>query len=217
MEEGLWYTIFANKWFITAFLGVDFALSLIFILKIKSLYVVSGSIPVIIAAIIFYHQPIIPFVTAVIVTSIILFRSGEESQQWLSETWSFAKQILPLLALSVLIAGFFLGGPENKQGITPNEWITALVGGNSLFSNLFAAVVGAFIYFATITEVPIVQGLLNSGMGKGPALALLLAGLSLSLPNMLVIRGVIGTQKTVVYVTLVVILATISGMIFGSL
>ena len=109
-----------------------------------------------------------------------------------------------------------LGGPETKQGIIPNEWIASLVGGNGLFANFFASVVAAFMYFATLTEVPIVQGLINSGMGKGPALALLLAGPALSLPNMLVIRSVIGTQKTVVYVSLVIVMATISGMIFGA-
>jgi hypothetical protein len=90
------------------------------------------------------------------------------------------------------------------------------VGGNSLWANLFASIAGAFMYFATLTEVPILQGLLGSGMGQGPALALLLAGPALSLPNMLVIRSVLGTKKTVAYIILVVIMATISGMIFGS-
>jgi hypothetical protein len=102
-------------------------------------------------------------------------------------------------------------------GVIPAEWIAKLVGGNSVFSNFFASIVGAFMYFATLTEVPILQGLIAAGMGKGPALALLLAGPSLSLPNMLVIRGVMGTQKTVVYVILVVIMATISGLIFGAI
>jgi len=214
--EGFWYAVFANKWFITAFFGIAFALSLIFILRIKALSVFIASIPVVAAALAFWNQPTIPFITAVITTSIVLAKSGEESEQWLSETWTFAKQILPLLAGGVLIAGFFLGGPETKQGIIPNEWIVTLVGGNSLFSNFFASVVGAFMYFATLTEVPIVQGLLNSGMGKGPALALLLAGPALSLPNMLVIRSVIGTQKTVVYVSLVVVMSTFTGIIFGT-
>jgi uncharacterized membrane protein YraQ (UPF0718 family) len=102
-------------------------------------------------------------------------------------------------------------------GVIPNKWVVNLVGGNSFFSNFFASIVGAFMYFATLTEVPILQGLMGAGMGKGPALALLLAGPSLSLPNMLVIRGVIGTKKTAVYVILVVIMATISGLIFGSI
>ena len=127
---------------------------------------------------------------------------------------------MPLLALGVIVAGFLLGSTHDDvrmAGIIPNEWISALVGGNSVFSNFFASIVGAFMYFATLTEVPILQGLIASGMGKGPALALLLAGPSLSLPNMLVIRGIIGTQKTFVYVVLVVIMATISGLIYGSI
>ena len=135
----------------------------------------------------------------------------------MSSTWGFTKQILPLLGAGVLVAGFLLGSPTGGQGIIPNEWIATLVGGNSIFSNLFASVVGAFMYFATLTEVPILQGLLASGMGKGPALALLLAGPALSLPNMLVIRSVIGTQKTVVFVSLVIVMATITGLLYGFL
>ncbi len=121
------------------------------------------------------------------------------------------------LAAGVLVAGFLLGSQNNNNGIIPNEWIANLVGGNSLFSNFFASVTGAFMYFATLTEIPILQGLINSGMGKGPALALLLAGPALSLPNMLVIKSVIGTQKTVVYVSLVIVMATISGLIYGAI
>jgi len=121
-----------------------------------------------------------------------------------------------LLAAGVLIAGLLLG-TANGEGIIPNEWVSSLVGGNSVFSNFFASIFGAFMYFATLTEIPIIQGLLNNGMGQGPALALLLAGPSLSLPNMLVIRSVIGTQKTIVYVILVSIMATISGLIYGAI
>jgi len=150
----------------------------------------------------------------------LLDKGDEENKQWTLSTWDFAKQILPLLAFGVVIAGFLLGSTHDDTalaGVIPNEWIAALVGGNSVFSNFFASIVGAFMYFATLTEVPILQGLIASGMGKGPALALLLAGPSLSLPNMLVIRRIIGTQKTVVYVSLVVIMATISGLIFGAM
>ena len=141
--------------------------------------------------------------------------SKSELGQWAGESWGFAKQILPLLLGGVLIAGFLLGRPET-EGIIPSAWVTKAVGGNSVWANLFASVAGAFMYFATLTEVPILQGLIGSGMGKGPALALLLAGPALSLPNMLVIRSVIGTQKTIVFVLLVIIMATISGIIFGA-
>ena len=138
-----------------------------------------------------------------------------ELGEWSQATWGFAKQILPLLLFGVLIAGALLGRPD-QEGLIPSQWVSRAVGGNSIQANLFAAVAGAFMYFATLTEVPILQGLIGSGMGKGPALALLLAGPALSLPNMLVIRSVMGTQKTIVFVTLVVIMATISGIIFGA-
>jgi len=142
------------------------------------------------------------------------FRKGELNQ-WVEASWGFAKQILPLLFLGVVIAGFLLGRP-GYEGIIPSAWVAKAVGGNSIWANLFAAVAGAFMYFATLTEVPILQGLIGAGMGKGPALALLLAGPALSLPNMLVIRSVMGTQKTIVFVLLVVVMATISGIVFGA-
>ncbi len=138
----------------------------------------------------------------------------DELRTWADSTWGFAKQILPLLFAGVLVAGFLLGRPGH-QALIPGQWVEKLVGGNSFPANLFASVCGAFMYFATLTEVPILQGLIGAGMGKGPALALLLAGPALSLPNMLVIRSVIGTKKTLTYVSLVVVMATLSGIIFG--
>jgi len=140
----------------------------------------------------------------------------EERSEWISSSWGFAKQIMPLLLIGVLMAGLLLGRP-GEEGLIPSWIIENAVGGNTLAANLFASIAGAFMYFATLTEVPILQGLISSGMGKGPALALLLAGPALSLPNMLVIRGVIGTGKTLVYVSLVVLMATISGIIFGNI
>lgn len=140
----------------------------------------------------------------------------DELKEWTSATWGFALQILPLLLGGVLISGFLLGR-VGHEGIIPSHYVTSLVGGNSLWANFFASIVAAFMYFATLTEVPILQGLIGAGMGKGPALALLLAGPALSLPSMLVIRSIMGTKKTVVYVALVVIMATISGLIFGAI
>ena len=145
---------------------------------------------------------------------IIAWFKKEELNNWVYSTWGFAKQILPLLFIGVLAAGFLLGRPGH-EGVIPSRWVTRLVGGNTLQSNLFASVVGVFMYFATLTEVPILQGLLGAGMGKGPALALLLSGPALSLPNMLVIRNMLGTKKTVTFVMLVVVMATFSGMLFG--
>ena len=151
-----------------------------------------------------------------LVLMIVRWFRKEELGEWTVSSWGFAKQILPLLFLGVLAAGVLLGRP-GSEGLIPSSVIENLVGGNSVFANFFSSVVGAFMYFATLTEVPILEGLIGAGMGKGPALALLLAGPALSLPNMLVIRGVMGTKKTVVYVCLVVIMATISGIIYGSI
>jgi uncharacterized membrane protein YraQ (UPF0718 family) len=153
---------------------------------------------------------------ALLLFMIIRWFKKEELSDWTLSSWGFAKQILPLLLLGVLASGFLLGRP-GFEGLIPSSSIEKLVGGNSLFANFFASIVAAFMYFATLTEVPILQGLIGAGMGKGPALALLLAGPALSLPSMLVMRGIMGTKKTVVYVSLVVIMATISGIIYGSL
>lgn len=215
--EGFWYFMFAYKWVLVGFFGFLFSLSLVFILKLKKLLVTIGSLIVLASALIWGSYPLIPFSIAVVLLTTILTFSKGEPNEWLGESWGFAKQIMPLLGAGVLVAGFLLGSPNGGHGIIPNEWIVSLVGGNSLFSNFFASITGAFMYFATLTEIPILQGLLSSGMGKGPALALLLAGPALSLPNMLVIRSIIGTQKTIVYVSLVVMMATISGLIYGSI
>jgi uncharacterized protein len=144
-----------------------------------------------------------------------LWFNRAEVSSWGQSTWSFAKQIMPLLFGGVLVAGFLLGRPGH-DALIPERWIQALVGGNSLGANLFASVFGALMYFATLTEVPILQGLIGSGMGQGPALALLLAGPALSLPSMLVIRSIIGTQKMLVYSGLVVILSTFAGLAYGA-
>ena len=128
--------------------------------------------------------------------------------------YAFMKQILPLLGAGVIVAGFMLGRPGHPA-LIPEHYIQSLVGGNSLWANLFASVSGALMYFATLTEVPILQGLLGAGMGKGPALSLLLAGPALSLPNMLVIGGVMGFKKTMTFCAIIVALSTIAGMSYG--
>ena len=148
--------------------------------------------------------------------SLFMWFKKDELKEWTGATWVFALQILPLLLGGVLVSGFLLGR-VGHEGVIPSRFVEMLVGGNSLRANFFSSIVAAFMYFATLTEVPILQGLIGSGMGKGPALALLLAGPALSLPSMLVIRGIIGTKKTTVYVALVVVMATISGMIFGAI
>ncbi len=220
--SSVWYFIWANKWYITGVFGLVLAYSMIYILKLKPWQVLIGAAVTALSAIVFANPLITMVVGISAVSSISLMdkRDDNENKEWIISSWDFAKQIVPLLAIGVVIAGFLLGSTHDSTsipGVVPNSWIAWAVGGNSFMSNLLASVVGAFMYFATLTEVPIIQGLIASGMGKGPALALLLAGPSLSLPNMLVIRGIIGTQKTVVYVSLVIVLSTIAGLIFGAL
>jgi hypothetical protein len=153
-----------------------------------------------------------------LVVALVNWFRKDELTNWVESSWKFAKQILPLLLAGVLVAGLLLGGPGgSERGLIPNSWIARAVGGNSLLANLFASVVGAFMYFATLTEVPILEGLIKSGMGKGPALSLLLAGPALSLPSMLVIRSVMGTRKTLVFIALVIVLSTAAGAIYGAI
>ena len=227
-DTGLWYAIFTYKWYITGALSLLLCWSLVRILKLRVLWVVLGAVVTAISALLanlFIGNaklvPLVPMIVAITALSVILLfdKRDEENREWAFASWGFAKQIMPLLAIGVVTAGFLLGSTHDNTaiaGIIPNSWIEWAVGGNSLLSNFFASFTGAFMYFATLTEVPIIQGLLASGMGKGPALALLLAGPSLSLPNMLVIRGVLGTKKTVVYVALVIVMATVSGFVFGN-
>ena len=173
-STGLWPTIFAAKWYITA------ALLIVLGFMLRAWF------------------------------------TRDEGRSWVESTWGFMKQIFPLLGGGVLVAGFLLGRPGHPA-LIPEAWIQNLLGGNSLWANLIAALAGALMYFATLTEVPILQGLLGAGMGKGPALALLLAGPALSLPNMLVIGSVMGVKKTATFCGIIVILSTIAGMIYGSL
>ncbi len=140
--------------------------------------------------------------------------SEGELRDWFEASWGFARQILPLLLLGVLGAGLLLGRPGH-EGLIPSGWIAAAVGGDGLGANLFAGVAGAFMYFATLTEVPILEGLIGSGMGRGPALTLLLAGPAVSLPSILVLRTVMGGRRTAVFIGLVVVLSAATGFLFG--
>ena len=194
-DTGLWYGIFTYKWYITGVLSLLLCWSLVKILKLRVLWVALGAVATALSALLanlFIGNaklvPLVPMIVAITALSVILLfdKRDEENREWAFASWGFAKQIMPLLAIGVVTAGFLLGSTHDNTAI------------------------------ATLTEVPIIQGLLASGMGKGPALALLLAGPSLSLPNMLVIRGVLGTKKTVVYVALVIVMATVSGFVFGN-
>jgi len=216
---GLWTTLWKAKWLITAGFAAMLGLVLILWFGVRGWKVLAAGIPPLVLALVLPMHGLtvmIPFAAGIVGLSVVLASKEGEAGEWFGATWGFAKQILPLLFFGVLVAGVLLGRP-GREGLIPSSWISGAVGGNSLWANLFASVAGAFMYFATLTEVPILRGLLDNGMGQGPALALLLAGPALSLPNMLVIRSVMGTKKTLVYVVLVVVMATISGMIYGAL
>lgn len=213
---GIWNTIYTNKWLITSLFSAALGIILMLWYKLPKWQVIVAGFPAVVLAFIFSGYPTLAFVAGVLGLSVLISPREDETGEWFRESWGFAKQILPLLLFGVLIAGILLGRPGG-EGLIPSEWVSRAVGGNSILSNFAASFAGAFMYFATLTEVPILQGLIGNGMGKGPALSLLLAGPALSLPNMLVIRSVMGTKKTVVFVSLVVIMATLSGLIFGSI
>ena len=213
---GFFAAVFSVKWVITSVLGGVLALLLWrwFQLDPKRIAVVIAATAAVAAAL--PGHPTWPFLVATLGLAWLTAGREDEAGEWFNQSWSYTKQIVPLLLGGVLVAGLLLGRPGH-EALIPSAWISNLVGGNSIASNLFAAIAGAFMYFATLTEVPIVQGLVGSGMGSGPALALLLAGPALSLPAMLVLHSILGLKKTVTYVSLVVVMATITGWGYGLL
>jgi uncharacterized membrane protein YraQ (UPF0718 family) len=213
---GIWQAVYASKWMLTGISAIALALILVRWYAHAWWKVALGAVVTALCAFVFPHMPTIAFITGVLCLVVLSSKGTQESCDWLQSTWGFAKQITPLLFWGVLVAGLLLGRP-GTEGLIQSEWISSLVGGNSFAANFFASVVGAFMYFATLTEVPILEGLINNGMGQGPALALLLAGPALSLPSMLVIRSIIGTKKTLVFTALVIVMATVSGLIFGAI
>jgi hypothetical protein len=211
---GFWQAVYTAKWYVTAFFAVVLGGILVIWFRLAWTRVAVPAVAVAGTGVGLSQHPIVAFTVGVVGLSAVTASDDGELGEWFSASWGFAKQILPLLLAGVLVAGLLLGRP-GQEGLIPSAWIGAALGGNSLGANLFASVAGALMYFATLTEVPIVEGLLGAGMGKGPALALLLAGPALSLPNMLVIRSVMGTKKTLVFVGLTVVMATITGLVFG--
>lgn len=208
--------VFRFKWPVTGALALGLGAVLVrwFGLPRRKAIIV-GAVTALLA-LLFGREPMIPFAAGAVGLGWAISTDRGDNAEWFSQTWRFAGQILPLLLAGVFVAGVLLGRPGH-EGLLPSARVAQAVGGNSAGANLFASLAGALMYFATLTEVPILQGLLGAGMGDGPALALLLAGPALSLPNMLVIRSVIGTRKTVVFVSLVVAMATLSGLVYGLL
>jgi uncharacterized membrane protein YraQ (UPF0718 family) len=215
-EAGAWAWLFAHKWQLTAGAGVALGVALVAWLGLAAWKALAVSGVTLVAALLAGGHPAVPFTVAVVGLALVISDDEGELGRWLESSWGFARQILPLLFAGVLVAGALLGRPGG-EGLIPSAWVSTTVGGNSLLANLFASVAGALMYFATLTEVPILEGLLANGMGQGPALALLLAGPAVSLPNMLVISSVIGWKKTSVYIALVVVMATLTGSLYGSL
>jgi uncharacterized membrane protein YraQ (UPF0718 family) len=211
----VWGAIARGKWMLTSVLGLVLAVLLVRWYRVRALYVCAIAVMTAAAALASPEHPVVAFAVALVGTGAALSVTAGDAGEWFAATWEYAKQIAPLLLGGVLAAGLLLGRP-GEEGLVPAAWVAAAVGGNSVGANFFASLVGALMYFATLTEVPIVQGLIGSGMGQGPALALLLAGPALSLPSMLVIRSVLGTRKTIAFVGFVVVLSTIAGLVFGA-
>lgn len=214
-DGGFWHAVHDVKWWLTAAAGLAFAAMLVAWFRLHWRGVALAVLATIAAAWLVPDRPLISFTVAALGLTVVTASDRGEGREWFASTWDFAKQILPLLLVGVLVAGLLLGRPDH-EGLIPSEWVHRAVGGNSLGANLFASVAGAFMYFATLTEVPILQGLMGAGMGKGPALALLLAGPALSLPSMLVLKSVMGLRKTLAFIALVVVMATTSGLVYGT-
>jgi uncharacterized membrane protein YraQ (UPF0718 family) len=213
---GVWFAIWRAKWWLTAAGAMCLGVILIRWYSMAAWKAVVIAVPAAILALARPEHPELAFSVGVIGLAAFIARDHGELGHWFASSWGYAKQILPLLLGGVLVAGLLLGRPGH-EGLIPSGWVETAVGGNGFAATLFASIAGAFMYFATLTEVPILQGLIGAGMGAGPSLALLLAGPALSLPNMIVIASVIGWRKTGVYIGLVVVMATVTGLIYGSL
>jgi uncharacterized membrane protein YraQ (UPF0718 family) len=212
---GVWFAIWRAKWWLTSTGAVALGLVLVRWYGLAQWKVVAIGLPTAALALARPEHPSLAFTAGVVGLAVVTARDQGELGQWFASSWGYAKQILPLLLGGVLVAGLLLGRPGH-EGLVPSGWVEGAVGGNGLGATLFASIAGALMYFATLTEVPILQGLIGAGMGPGPSLALLLAGPALSLPNMIVIASVIGWKKTGVYIGLVVVMATVTGLIYGT-
>lgn len=212
---GFFAGVFSAKWAITALLAVALASILWRWFGVPAARLLLAGAAVVLVALALPDRPHWPFLAGVLGLAWLTAGRDGETGEWFEQAWAYTKMIVPLLLGGVLVAGFLLGRPGH-EGVIPSEWIVQLVGGNSLGANLFASIAGALMYFATLTEVPILQGLIGNGMGQGPALTLLLAGPALSLPSILVINSILGAKRTATYVGLVIVMATFTGWTYGS-
>lgn len=213
---GISHAIGVAKWPLTGASAIVLGLILIRWFGVRAWTVATAGAIVTVLALAFPGRPLIPFLAGMAGLAVVAATGTRETRDWLDGSWDLAKDIIPLLFAGILVVGAMLGRPGH-EGLIPSAWVAGLVGDNSIISNLVAAVASGLMYFCTMTEIPIVQGLMGAGMAKGPALAFLLAGPAVSLPNILILRGVIGTKKTVVYLALVLVMATVTGALFGLL
>jgi uncharacterized membrane protein YraQ (UPF0718 family) len=212
---GLWFVIWSVKWKLTAAAAAALGVILVRWFGLAAWKGLAVAVPVASLALVSPAHPELAFTVGVLGLALVTARHEGELGEWFASSWGYARQIAPLLLVGVLAAGLLLGRP-GREGLLPSAWVEAAVGGNGLAATAFASVAGALMYFATLTEVPILQGLIGAGMGPGPSLALLLAGPALSLPSMIVIAGIMGWRKTAAYVGLVIVMATVTGLIYGT-
>ena len=213
-DTGISHAIYVARWPLTGASAIVLGVVLVRWFGLRAWTVVSAGAVVTALALLFPGKPLIPFLAGMAGLTVVAATGTRETRDWLDGSWDLARDILPLLFVGILVVGAMLGRPGH-EGLIPSTWVAGLVGDNSILSNLVASVASGLMYFCTMTEIPIVQGLMGAGMAKGPALAFLLAGPAVSLPNILILRSVIGTRKTLVYLTLVLIMSTVTGALFG--
>jgi uncharacterized membrane protein YraQ (UPF0718 family) len=213
-DTGFWAVVYSVKWVLAGAAAVVLGTLLVVWFRVRAWLAGAVGIVVLALSLAGPGRPIVPFLAGVGGLILVAGTGTNETRRWMDGSWRFALQILPLLLVGIVVVGALLGRPGH-EGLVPSRWIDILVGGNSVRSNLIAALAGGLMYFCTLTEVPVVQGLMGAGMGEGPALAFLLAGPAVSLPNVLIMHSVVGARKTAVYLMLVITLATATGAFFG--